>query len=74
MGYILVFVIGFWLGLKMEWTSIVTDFPKPLGWWYHKVMCELSFNFFGVYSHGYNFHLNVMVKKYGINLYGNRIN
>ena len=77
MGILLVlfgFVIGwrFTVVFVNSWTAVDMSFSKPLGWWYHKVMCELSYVFFGL-SSGYEYHLNVMVREFGINLYGVRI-
>lgn len=42
---------------------------KSLGWWYHKIMCELWYKLRGSCSR-YHKHLNIMVAFYGINLYG----
>jgi len=44
---------------------------KPVMWYYHKAMCEIGWklrNRFG--WHMYYYHLNIMCKKYRINLYG----
>ncbi len=47
---------------------------KPLMWYYHKVMCEIGWKLrnrlgWDMYYH----HLNIMCKKYRINLYGQSI-
>ena len=75
---ILLFLFGFLLGWRLReifdtsWHEVLTDYPKPFGWWYHKVMCELSYILFGA-STGYDFHLKVMCDKYGFDLYGVQI-
>lgn len=53
----------------MNWSKV--HGKKPLMWWYHKIMCEIGYNFFGRYSlKTYYKHLNIMCDKYGFNLYG----
>ena len=55
----------------MAWSKVKTKFKKPIGWWYHKVMCEISYSFYG-YENGYYHHLNKMCNKYKLNLYGEK--
>lgn len=57
----------------MSWSKIETDFKKPLGWWFHKIMCEIAYSIKGS-STSYYFHLNSMCDKYKITLYGHKIN
>jgi hypothetical protein len=51
----------------MGWSK-VSKGRKPPGWWYHKILCEFW------YAVGndklYYKHLNIMIYKYRINLYG----
>lgn len=56
----------------MAWSKVNTKFKKPLGWWYHKVMCELKYHLKGGGT-GYYYHLNKMCDNYHINLYGERL-
>lgn len=49
---------------------------KPLGWWYHKILCELGWKLRNATSDGWDIyycHLNKMCNNYKINLYGERI-
>lgn len=50
---------------------------KPIGWWYHKILCELGWkirNFPALLGWRiYYKHLNKMCRKYNINLYGMKI-
>ena len=58
----------------MSWSKVKKG-KKPIMWWYHKLLCEL-----GYYLHiqtsqiwflnMYHNHLNIMIKKYKFNLYG----
>lgn len=55
----------------MNWSKVQKG-RKPIGWWYHKIMCEVAYNFLG--SGGwYYYHLNILCRKYKINLYGRKI-
>lgn len=65
---ILSFIFGIWLRDKISWSSVVKG-KKPIGWWYHKIMCEFWYNIKGSDSN-YHKHLMIMIKKYNINLYG----
>ena len=56
----------------MAWSKVKKGIDKPLGWWYHKVMCEFKYHFKSS-GNGYYYHLNKMCDKYSINLYGERI-
>lgn len=60
----------------MGWSKLEAKEDKPLIWWYHKLMCELGFalrnKFRGISWKLYYKHLNIMCKKYHINLYGRR--
>lgn len=54
------------------WSKVKTKSRKPIMWWVNKILCEI-----GWYLRRYDFfrdmcyyHLNVMCKKYKINLYG----
>jgi hypothetical protein len=62
----------------MAWAKVQKPFEKPLGWWIHKILCELSWYAYkkGIYENAmdhYYHHLNVMVKRYNINLYGEEL-
>lgn len=58
----------------MSWSKITTKTKKPIGWWYHKIMCEVGWwqkdLFAGIGYSRYYYHLNKMIEKYGLNLYG----
>ena len=47
---------------------------KPIGWWIHKILCEIGWairnydNWVMYYK-----HLNILCKKYHFNLYGQNI-
>lgn len=57
----------------MGWSKVITKYPKPLGWWYHKVMCEIGWALRNKIGEAmYYRHLDYMIKKYKINLYGER--
>ncbi len=46
---------------------------KPLMWYYHKILCEFYYKFFGSngkISQKYHKHLHIMTDVYGYNLYG----
>lgn len=45
---------------------------KPVMWYYHKILCEFGYKFFGA-SKMYYKHLNIMCDRYGFNLYGTPI-
>lgn len=51
----------------MSWSKVKKG-SKPIGWWYHKVLCEFFYNIGN--NDLYYKHLNIMVKKYKFNLYG----
>ena len=55
----------------MAWSKIRTKYKKPIGWWYHKIMCELEYHLYGG-GPRYYYHLDKMYFKYKINLYGER--
>lgn len=57
----------------MSWSKVKKGY-KPLGWWYHKLMCEFWYevrDFNGDLN--YYHHLNIMIKKYKINIYGEEV-
>ena len=56
----------------MAWSKVKTKFRKPIGWWYHKIMCELKYHLEGS-GKEYYYHLNKMCDNYKINLYGERM-
>jgi hypothetical protein len=63
----------------MSWSKLEDKSKKPLGWWRHKVLCELGWALRNnillsnwAWSYYYK-HLNLMCAKYGINVYGERI-
>ena len=56
----------------MSWSKIKTKFRKPIGWWYHKILCELMYYIFGGNKYYYN-QLKKMCDKYMINLYGEKL-
>ena len=56
----------------MAWSKVKTKFRKPIGWWYHKIMCELKYYLKGS-GKEYYYHLNKMCDNYKINLYGERM-
>jgi len=59
----------------MSWSKITTKTKKPIGWWYHKIMSEIGWYIYETFDSlkGHRFyykHLDKMVDKYQINLYG----
>lgn len=61
----------------MSWSRVKKG-RKPLGWWYHKIMAEfwyaMSDTKIGYFKlHNYYKHIDVMCKKYRLNLYGEKI-
>jgi hypothetical protein len=52
----------------MSWSKVDKPFDKPLRWWYHKLLCEFCYHFYGA-TKGYYRHLNKLCG-YGWNLYG----
>jgi len=56
----------------MAWSK-VKKCKKPIGWWYHKILCEIGYHFFGSTSSMYYGHLVIMSTKYGFNLYGEHV-
>jgi len=54
---------------------------RPLGWWFHRALCAIGWQFRHVKVESvacaawrmYHKHLNAMCDKYGINLYGEPI-
>jgi len=56
----------------MAWSKVRTSFKKPIGWWYHKIMCEIMYYFRGA-GNSYHYHLKKMCDKYKINLYGEKL-
>ena len=62
----------------MAWAKVKNPMTKPIGWWYHKLICELGYY---LYEHTfkrslglsmYYNHLNKLCE-YGFNLYGDKI-
>lgn len=59
----------------MSWSK-VSKGKKPIGWWYHKIMCELGYWLYWKCNCSmgmYYAHLNKLCDKYKINLYGEPI-
>lgn len=57
----------------MAWSN-VNKGRKPLGWWYHKIMREFWYEVRCLNGDSnYYYHLNIMIKKYKINLYSEKI-
>jgi len=61
----------------MSWSKVRLPLRKPIGWWWHKVFCELGYWLYEKGNLGgmrtYYYHLSKMIKEYGINLYGEKI-
>ena len=55
----------------MAWSKLLKG-KKPLGWWYHKILCEIGYHWKGSSSDMYYRHLNAMCDVYGLNLYGEK--
>jgi hypothetical protein len=53
----------------MSWSRVKKG-KKPVGWWYHKVLCEAAWAFKN--TTGYYHHLDKLCG-YGFNLYGQEI-
>jgi hypothetical protein len=55
----------------MSWSKVNKPLSKPLGWWYHKIFCEIGWALrwllksYKMYYH----HLDKLCL-YGFNLYG----
>jgi len=60
----------------MPWSKIHIKKKLPIGWWFHKLLCELGWllrnKIFLGWKIYYN-HLNKMCDNYNINLYGNKL-
>lgn len=61
----------------MSWSIVKEPLKKPIGWWYHKILCELSYfienNISATYGlKKYYYHLDKLCD-YGFNLYGEKI-
>jgi len=67
----------------MSWSKITGKGRKPLGWWYHKLMCEYwywrytnhdLYDYKAVrYVGRYHKHLNIMCDKYRLTLYAEQV-
>ncbi|WP_461042840.1 hypothetical protein [Spirosoma harenae] len=53
----------------MAWNTVVKGYRRPIGWWYHKILCDLGWR---ISQKLYYKHLHIMNRQYGINLYGQR--
>lgn len=55
----------------MAWSKVTSKYPKPIGWWYRKIMCEIGWHLGSrkMYYH----HLREMCRIYELNLYGEPI-
>jgi hypothetical protein len=59
----------------MAWSKTAKT-KKPIGWWYHKVLCEFGYSLRNYTYWGWSMyykHLSKMCNKYKINLYGDKI-
>jgi len=52
----------------MACSKVNKQFKKPVKWWFHKIMCELSYKLYGS-GKWYYLHLNKLCDL-GFNLYG----
>ena len=53
----------------MNWSTVKkTRYKKPIGWWYHKLLCEKCYFFND--NKGYYRHLDIMFKHYRLDIYG----
>lgn len=57
----------------MAWSKLRTKERLPIGWWYHKILCEFWYKV-EKSGHRYYSHLNKMISKYNRNLYGETYN
>jgi len=60
----------------MAWSKVSKRINKPLGWWFHKILCEFGWSIRNYTSKGWDIYysnLNTLCNKYNINLYGNLI-
>lgn len=69
-------VCMFFYELGGNWSTVKKG-KKPIGWWFHKILCEggilIALNVHSYLGNRiYYYHLNVMCKKYKINLYGEK--
>ncbi len=57
----------------MAWSKVNNEHKKPIGWWYHKILCELYWLYNGQTKYTmYHYHLDKLCS-YGFNLYGDKI-
>lgn len=62
----------------MVWSKVNKPLRKPIGWWYHKILCEFGYYVYSTSKYRsfglttYYAHLNKLCK-YGFNLYGDKI-
>lgn len=56
----------------MGWSKVNKGWQKPIGWWRHKIACELWY-WYKKGCDGYYHHLMIMCDRYGINLYGDKM-
>lgn len=59
----------------MSWSKVKKG-KKPIGWWYHKIMCEIGWSIRFKTDYGldmYYDHLSVMYRKYRRNIYGEKL-
>lgn len=59
----------------MSWSK-VQGFPKKIGWWEHKILAEVGYALRNTVPWGmrlYNYGIRVMVDKYRINIYGQKV-
>jgi hypothetical protein len=58
----------------MAWSKVTYKGIKPIGWWFCKILCEAGWAIRRIIKteRYYYYWLNVMLKKYNINLYGKK--
>ena len=77
LALVILIFIAFWFGKNFKWAKVSRG-KKPFGWWKHKFLCEVGYfletNFNSNYGRQmYYDNLNIMFRKYNMNLYGEKI-
>jgi hypothetical protein len=61
----------------MSWSKVQKPLSHPIGWWYHKVMAELSWHLrpvsYRFFNKKYYNHVLKMVWDYKANIYGTKL-
>lgn len=62
----------------MSWSKVNKPLSKPVGWWYHKLLCEFGYlieqKFKSTWGMKTYYHHLKKLCLYGFNLYGQPLN